>query len=703
MAINLQDSTASYGFQKQQQQAVHIRITREMKEALERARTDGEATSIQLPGAGAGLVIKIGNHSYETHPPSAQERFHVFTKSQAGCTEIAQIHQRAVVKRASLVNGHNQPAVSQAPKSQLLQQPHQIPHQSSQRPSSGPVQNGKKMSNSQQAEPIRKPHLQNGSMQPQAVQRPAGQQKCMAPPPQPRAPHAAAPPSRQPAAAKPVQMRPPPPASGSHPSCGPSAHPPSGKVQAPLAAQRGVQNASAGGSNQSAQTTLPHKEPAKGKPGHGKATAAAGVVIPADVLQKVCSIAEREEKPNQPVMLAALLLCKPPSSKVIEALMVEVEKRVRGFQRMQGNTLKGIYSRLSDFKPGNVRQLKPAFIDEANRVVNKPSDAGAKPAESSAALHTAHPDSAHSKKKGAERQILPDRGAGLSSSPTPEPQRQIMELPPAGPQQTAQGGEKSKKKRKRLTKAADMMAGTQSMDAEQPASGLGASLQAAWLTDQDTDVDDAAAARGHKSQKTASGARYTPHQDAAQPSTFRQATAQQPATMSWYQHRAGSLGAEGTGHVQDPPMSDAEQPQAAATQPAGPKITLKLKRRWSAGSEDYDDSWFAQHVDRQPVRKGPVSSLHEFQEMVQEYDIKHAIYFKLHQEIQDLSVKVEGLQQAIRKAGSEAEKVKYQEQFMLMWNRRLPHSKRWDRAFATLHTELEAMHAHLQAFYDQHT
>ena len=41
-----------------------------------------------------------------------------------------------------------------------------------------------------------------------------------------------------------------------------------------------------------------------------------GVVIPPDVLQKVCAIAEREEKPNQPVMLAALLLCKPPSSKV---------------------------------------------------------------------------------------------------------------------------------------------------------------------------------------------------------------------------------------------------------------------------------------------------------------------------------------------------------------------------------------------------
>lgn len=52
------------------------------------------------------------------------------------------------------------------------------------------------MSNLQQAEPVRKPHLQNGSMQPQAVQRAAG--KSMAPPPQPRAPHAAAPPSRYP-------------------------------------------------------------------------------------------------------------------------------------------------------------------------------------------------------------------------------------------------------------------------------------------------------------------------------------------------------------------------------------------------------------------------------------------------------------------------------------------------------------------------
>lgn len=34
----------------------------------------------------------------------------------------------------------------------------------------------------------------------------------------------------------------------------------------------------------------------------------------------------------------------------------------------------------------------------------------------------------------------------------------------------------------------------------------------------------------------------------------------------------------------------------------------------------------------------------QFEDMVREYDCKHAIYFKLHQEIQDLSTKVEGLQ-----------------------------------------------------------
>lgn len=56
--------------------------------------------------------------------------------------------------------------------------------------------------------------------------------------------------------------------------------------------------------------------------------------------------------------------------------MLEVEKRVRGFHRMQGQTLKGIYNRLSDFRPGGARQLKTAFLAEAHRIVDKLNDSG---------------------------------------------------------------------------------------------------------------------------------------------------------------------------------------------------------------------------------------------------------------------------------------------------------------------------------------
>ena len=136
-------------------------------------------------------------------------------------------------------------------------------------------------------------------------------------------------------------------------------------------------------------------------------------------------------------------------------------------------------------------------------------------------------------------------------------------------------------------------------------------MQAAGLTDHDSDEEGAAGARGHKAQKNAAGGR---HPTAAHPSTTA-APSQQPATLNGYQHRADSLGAEGrtnSGGL-DAPMTDADQVQAAAAQPAGPKIKLKISggSRWSAGSEDYDDSWFVQHVDRQPLTYGPVSSLSE--------------------------------------------------------------------------------------------
>ena len=74
--------------------------------------------------------------------------------------------------------------------------------------------------------------------------------------------------------------------------------------------------------------------------------------------------------------------------------------------------------------------------------------------------------------------MLTDRGASPAPTPIPaptpmsEPQSMHVDLPPAGPQQAAKGGENSKKKRKRLTKAADMLAEPQNVGVEEPASSF---------------------------------------------------------------------------------------------------------------------------------------------------------------------------------------------------------------------------------------
>ena len=71
-------------------------------------------------------------------------------------------------------------------------------------------------------------------------------------------------------------------------------------------------------------------------------------------------------------------------------------------------------------------------------------------------------------------------------------------------------------------------------------------------------------------------------------------------------HQPDRLGAEGRSPSQ-PPMSvgDGGQPGAAAPAKVG-KLTLKIKRPLA---DNYKESWFVEHVDRQPSLKGPVSSI----------------------------------------------------------------------------------------------
>jgi len=56
---------------------------------------------------------------------------------------------------------------------------------------------------------------------------------------------------------------------------------------------------------------------------------------------------------------------------------------------------------------------------------------------------------------------------------------------------------------------------------------------------------------------------------------------------------------------------------------------------------------------------------------------------------------------AIHKAGSDTEKVRYEQQFDLMWKGLLLRSQKWDKAFAVLLEELEALYKHMQILHDQ--
>lgn len=72
--------------------------------------------------------------------------------------------------------------------------------------------------------------------------------------------------------------------------------------------------------------------------------------------------------------------------------------------------------------------------------------------------------------------------------------------------------------------------------------------------------------------------------------------------------RAGSLGAEGRSASLEAPMSSGDRGQAAAAAPSVGKIKLKIRRPWSAGADEYDESWFAEHVGRQPNLRGPIAT-----------------------------------------------------------------------------------------------
>lgn len=446
-------------------------------------------------------------------------------------------------------------------------------------------------------------------------------------------------------------------------------------------------------------------KPHAGKLGKGQATgASAPPQQTPEVLEQVCAAATKGQKE---AMLVALLQCKPPKTSVLEALFKDVEKKVPGFQRLHGEYFKGACRRYAQMKSGNQWKLKDDFHQEALNIVAGKSAAAGAPAEPSAA----QPFS------GAAHRSSADLQAAAQRRPPSEPQARN-----GGAQLEPQAGadQFKKKKKGRLTKAADMGGGVEPMAVQEPSgTGLKRKMQTSGLTDSDSGEEGAIPSKPYKVQKGPSSNGY-PTQNGYHPATTAAAPTPQLNGFSGHHqdqqwqdgrnghqgsdiavgtHQPDRLGAEGRSPSQ-PPMSvgDEGQPDTAAPAKVG-KLTLKIKRPLA---DNYKESWFVEHVDRQPSLKGPVSSIDQWEEYLVEYNSKHSVYFRLHQEMQDTRIKVEGLRQAAHQATSDSERLKFQQHFDALWKKAQPRVEKWNKAFSVLDKELVALHNHLQAFHDMH-
>jgi len=148
-------------------------------------------------------------------------------------------------------------------------------------------------------------------------------------------------------------------------------------------------------------------------------------------------------------------------------------------------------------------------------------------------------------------------------------------------------------------------------------------LQAAG-EDSESGEDSAAAKRQRKAQKGPSGLRPPTHSGTPPPSAAAPSPQHQSAHVNGHSeqrhsqgqqwqnedevrgNRAGSVGAEVRSASMEAPVTNGDRGQVAAAAPSVGKIKLKLRRPLSA---EYDESWFAEYVDKQPNLRGPITDM----------------------------------------------------------------------------------------------
>ncbi len=150
-------------------------------------------------------------------------------------------------------------------------------------------------------------------------------------------------------------------------------------------------------------------------------------------------------------------------------------------------------------------------------------------------------------------------------------------------------------------------------------------LQAAGPTDSESGEDSAAAKRQRKAHQGPSGLRPPTHNGTPPPSAAAPSPQHQSAHVNGHSeqrhsqgqrwqnedeargNRAGSIGAEGRSASMEAPVTNGDRGQVAAAAPSVGKIKLKLRRPLSA--DEYNESWFAEYVDKQPNLRGLITDM----------------------------------------------------------------------------------------------
>ena len=151
-------------------------------------------------------------------------------------------------------------------------------------------------------------------------------------------------------------------------------------------------------------------------------------------------------------------------------------------------------------------------------------------------------------------------------------------------------------------------------------------VQAAGPTDSESGEDSAAAKRQRKAHQGPSALRPPTHSGTPPPSAAAPSPQHQSAHVNGHSeqrhsqgqrwqnedeargNRAGSIGAEGrSGSMEAPVTNGGDREQVAAAAPSVGKIKLKLRRPLSG--DEYDESWFAEYIDRQPNLRGPITDM----------------------------------------------------------------------------------------------